>query len=348
MSGSHLSTGLTILLVFSLGLPSCGSKKKSEKAPAPKPSSAPEPAPEPEPEGPHPAKAALDGLVALPEGASAATKMKALSAAYREHLQGKILAERTKLVALGGASGEKELARLIRERLREQAKKGQKGPIEIFVSDAMKKKENKEAEERAKAVFGKSCEELKDLEDDTAIAAWFKSGWKSVRPEVGSLFLADLRDFVDRVYLLFDGGKGKRVTVTMVADEGAFRYAGTPEDRDAYLKGPERAMLYDLKTRKQKNEAADLLLSQLQSGLLDFKRNMERWPTKIEGLEGLLLPVGGPEGQKWLGPYAKYVHDPWGNRYRLAIPGIHNTSFYDVWSPGPDGKDGTTDDIKNW
>jgi general secretion pathway protein G len=30
------------------------------------------------------------------------------------------------------------------------------------------------------------------------------------------------------------------------------------------------------------------------------------------------------------------------------VPGKHNTDSFDVWSVGPDGQDGTEDDIGNW
>jgi general secretion pathway protein G len=40
--------------------------------------------------------------------------------------------------------------------------------------------------------------------------------------------------------------------------------------------------------------------------------------------------------------------DPWGNNYIYEFPGKHNPSSYDLMSVGPDGKEGTSDDIRNW
>ncbi len=40
--------------------------------------------------------------------------------------------------------------------------------------------------------------------------------------------------------------------------------------------------------------------------------------------------------------------DPWDREYRFAAPGKHNTETFDVWSVGPDGQDGSDDDIGNW
>lgn len=40
--------------------------------------------------------------------------------------------------------------------------------------------------------------------------------------------------------------------------------------------------------------------------------------------------------------------DPWNNEYNYRKPGSHNTSSYDLWSNGPNGEEGDTDDITNW
>ncbi|HTJ00289.1 MAG TPA: type II secretion system major pseudopilin GspG [Dongiaceae bacterium] len=53
----------------------------------------------------------------------------------------------------------------------------------------------------------------------------------------------------------------------------------------------------------------------------------------------------------WHGPYfdpPKLPVDPWGNNYVYAYPGRHNASSYDLYSVGPDGKEGTDDDVVNW
>lgn len=40
--------------------------------------------------------------------------------------------------------------------------------------------------------------------------------------------------------------------------------------------------------------------------------------------------------------------DPWGNPYVYKYPGEHHKKSFDVYSMGPDGIDGTEDDIKPW
>ncbi len=84
--------------------------------------------------------------------------------------------------------------------------------------------------------------------------------------------------------------------------------------------------------------------------LQTFKLNMRRYPTTDEGLQALVKAPSGAGGN-WAGPYIddeNALVDPWGNAYRYQFPGKHNTGRYDVWSLGPDGQDGTADDIGNW
>ena len=55
------------------------------------------------------------------------------------------------------------------------------------------------------------------------------------------------------------------------------------------------------------------------------------------------------DAKNWKGPYlGKMPMDPWGHLYVYYHPGKHNQSFFDLLSTGPDGKEGTDDDIANW
>ena len=40
--------------------------------------------------------------------------------------------------------------------------------------------------------------------------------------------------------------------------------------------------------------------------------------------------------------------DPWGNPYEYVKPGKHHRDSYDVFSRGPDGRQGTEDDVAPW
>jgi len=60
------------------------------------------------------------------------------------------------------------------------------------------------------------------------------------------------------------------------------------------------------------------------------------------------LLVQPSNARNWHGPYLeKLPLDPWGNPYVYYYPGKHNQSFFDLLSVGPDGKEGTDDDIGN-
>jgi general secretion pathway protein G len=57
------------------------------------------------------------------------------------------------------------------------------------------------------------------------------------------------------------------------------------------------------------------------------------------------------DAKGWHGPYLDSPQlpvDPWGNPYIYYYPGKHNANGYDLLSMGPDGKEGTDDDIGNW
>jgi len=85
-------------------------------------------------------------------------------------------------------------------------------------------------------------------------------------------------------------------------------------------------------------------------GMLDFfEVDCKRYPTTEEGIKALVEQPSNVKG--WMGPYIKkqgVPKDPWGNAYVYQCPGRYNTSSYDLHSYGPDGQDGTDDDIDNW
>lgn len=83
------------------------------------------------------------------------------------------------------------------------------------------------------------------------------------------------------------------------------------------------------------------------TALMAYRLNMGSYPTTDQGLAALLTAPGNA-GSRWKGPYLKKAPlDPWGNPYQYRQPGTHNEDTYDLWSFGPDGKEGA-DDIGNW
>jgi general secretion pathway protein G len=90
----------------------------------------------------------------------------------------------------------------------------------------------------------------------------------------------------------------------------------------------------------------------MKAPLFTYKMQMGDYPSSDEGLQALLTAPPS-KADKWQGPYlevqgGKLPLDPWKNPYQYRYPGTHNKGSYDLWSMGPDGKDGTEDDIGNW
>jgi len=55
--------------------------------------------------------------------------------------------------------------------------------------------------------------------------------------------------------------------------------------------------------------------------------------------------------KKWRGPYIsdpKSLKDAWGRDLQYKFPGEVRQDGYDLWSMGPDGEDGTEDDVTPW
>lgn len=85
----------------------------------------------------------------------------------------------------------------------------------------------------------------------------------------------------------------------------------------------------------------------VKSALDQYNVDMGYYPAS---LQDLLSPPRN-NAKHWHGPYfdpPQLPLDPWGNPYLYAYPGKHNSTGYDLWSAGPDGKSGDADDIGNW
>ena len=84
----------------------------------------------------------------------------------------------------------------------------------------------------------------------------------------------------------------------------------------------------------------------IKSALGEYEVDNGFYPKSLQDL--IVQPANA---KNWHGPYfdpPKLPLDPWSNPYIYYFPGKHNTSSYDLLSAGPDGKEGTDDDIVNW
>lgn len=76
-----------------------------------------------------------------------------------------------------------------------------------------------------------------------------------------------------------------------------------------------------------------------------YKYNVGTYPSSL-GV--LLAPPPPPQVRLWSGPYVedpRQFIDPWGRSYQYRCPGVWNKTGFDLWSFGPDGLNGTADDI---
>ena len=73
-----------------------------------------------------------------------------------------------------------------------------------------------------------------------------------------------------------------------------------------------------------------------------YKLQNGSYPTTSQGITVLATP---PKGKPIMDSVPK---DPWGNEYIYVNPGQKNPSKFDIRSKGPDGQEGTEDDVGNW
>lgn len=106
------------------------------------------------------------------------------------------------------------------------------------------------------------------------------------------------------------------------------------------------------RSEEAREKAAQTQIQSLFGTALDvYESDNGAYPSTNQGLEALRSePTGDPKPKHWKGPYLKseVPKDPWGNEYVYRAPGTKNPSGYDLSSTGPDGRDGTEDDIANW
>ncbi len=92
----------------------------------------------------------------------------------------------------------------------------------------------------------------------------------------------------------------------------------------------------------------------IASALKEYRLYAGTYPETDDGLEALYKRPSSidEDSPKWQGPYMEdnpeALLDPWNNPFVYESPGKFNEEAYDLSSMGPDGKEGTEDDITNW
>jgi len=104
------------------------------------------------------------------------------------------------------------------------------------------------------------------------------------------------------------------------------------------------------------NASTSAFIKAARSDIKSLETNCELYYTDCRSfppnLEALIAPpaeLSNPN--RWKGPYLKQQalpKDPWDHEFMYSYPGRNNQQGPDIWSLGPDGQDGTDDDIGNW
>ena len=103
--------------------------------------------------------------------------------------------------------------------------------------------------------------------------------------------------------------------------------------------------------RKANINAAKAQIESLESTLRFYRADLNDYPATSQGLESLREPPADlVDPNKWQGPYLEdpVPLDPWGNPYQYEYPGQYSQDKPDIWSFGPDGANGSEDDVGNW
>jgi general secretion pathway protein G len=96
---------------------------------------------------------------------------------------------------------------------------------------------------------------------------------------------------------------------------------------------------------KAKIAAAKADISNLKTALSMFEVENGSYPTTEQNLQALITNPGNlPNWTKHL-DRTTVPNDPWGHPYVYRCPGNTGNDF-DLYSMGPDGQDGTADDVK--
>lgn len=84
------------------------------------------------------------------------------------------------------------------------------------------------------------------------------------------------------------------------------------------------------------------------SALRMYKLNAGTYPSTQQGLQALVQrPTGQPMPKRWIQVMQKLTLDPWQHDYGYRFPGRKNPNEFELTSKGPDGIEGTEDDLSS-
>jgi len=186
-----------------------------------------------------------------------------------------------------------------------------------------------------------SAAELKKLAENLLAVgkSFFNDGREKILenapPGVGQPLVELIEEAFEKVTIAQDGQK---VTATLARPE-------------ALAKLPD-IVLQTVTAAKARDEfnTARVQIGLLEQALQLCRLDLGSYPETLESLWQQEPPADLPNPARWNGPYVERElgPDPWGNDYRYKNPGEHNPDSIDIFSLGPDGIEGTDDDIGNW
>lgn len=86
----------------------------------------------------------------------------------------------------------------------------------------------------------------------------------------------------------------------------------------------------------------------IKSAVNTYKLNAGTFPSTSQGLQALVTrPTSTPAPKNWTKLADSVFIDPWENPYLYAYPGKIDPTTFEIISKGPDGQQGTEDDLSS-
>jgi len=101
--------------------------------------------------------------------------------------------------------------------------------------------------------------------------------------------------------------------------------------------------IYIGQAEKAKINATRASINMIKQALNTFEVDHDRFPSSDEGLDALVHQPG--DMTEWHPYLEKIPTDAWTRTFEYRCPSTTGAPFYDLYSFGPDGQDGTPDDI---
>jgi general secretion pathway protein G len=92
-----------------------------------------------------------------------------------------------------------------------------------------------------------------------------------------------------------------------------------------------------------KKKAAAASLHSIKTSLGIFESDNSRYPSTEEGLRALVERPGNAPNWRAVLEAKDVQADPWGNPWVYRYPGSQNPDGFDLYSTGPDGREGNDD-----